>query len=746
MSANFFPMKNLILTQLLLLAPCATLHAADKPNILILLADDLGYADIGCHGCKDIPTPHIDSIAKNGTRFTDAYVTVPHCVQSRASILTGRYAQRGGLVAGLGMGAGTANGLSTDEKTLAERLRPAGYRSMALGKWHLGELEKFQPLNRGFDEFYGFLAGMHDYLKDEDPQWGPVWEGSKPGKLDGYLTDVLAGRAVDFIRRGQKADAPWFMYLAFNAVHTPMQATAAKLQQFASITDPVRRSHAAMVSSLDDAVGRVLAAVREAGVEERTLIFFLSDNGGPLPGHAGANGALNTPLRGSKLEVWEGGVRVPMLAQWMGRLPAGRVVEGMVSSMDIAATALSAAGAEVKKDKRLDGFDLLPLMEGKAEARRHKALFFEYATQRAARVGNWKWVDAPLRGGVSDGAGKKADFGSGLFDLQSDIAESRDLSTEQPVRLEQLKNAYTRWSSAASLEAGKAANARQAAATVNGEPFNLVKLAEKYPPTRQMVYKRVEGRELMLHVFQPEGFQPADQRPAFVIYHGGGWTGFDPSRFHALAHDYTVQHRAVSICVQYRLADRPLHGTAGIGRCVRDARSAIRYIRSHAAGLGIHPGRIIAVGSSAGAHLAAACALLDDLDEPGEDTAIPARPDALILYSPAIDLSEQGIAHKNVGADWRSISPLHHIRPGMPPTLIFQGTQDTTTPPVGSENFATAMKAAGGICERITYDGGTHGFYLGHRDQYEDSLRRTAQFLSRQGLSAVSSPGMLDEK
>lgn len=437
-------MRHVISVWLTLLAvPLFTIAAPQtKPNILIILADDLGYADLGVQGCKDIPTPNIDSIASNGVRFTEAYVPGPHCVPSRMALMTGRYPQRGGSLAAGGMGAGTENGLSLSETTLAARLHEAGYTSIALGKWHLGEKEKFQPQSRGFDEFYGFLAGMHSYVKAEDKQWGPIMDGRQPGKLEGYLTDVLADRAAEFITRRQKTGTPWFTYLAFNAAHTPMNAREDKLAQFAGINDPQRRNYAAMVSSLDEAVGRVLTAVREAGAEETTLIFFLSDNGGPLPGHAGYNGSSNGPLRGSKLEVWEGGVRVPFFIQWKGRLPAGRVMDGMVSSMDIAATAVSVAGADPKAGSPLDGLDLMPLLDGKPDAPRHDALFFEFSGQCAARMGDWKWANVPKR----NSAAMKVAGGTGLFNLREDIGETRDLSAEQPERAKQLQDAYARWS------------------------------------------------------------------------------------------------------------------------------------------------------------------------------------------------------------------------------------------------------------------------------------------------------------
>jgi len=431
---------KLLLSLLACVASLMTLSASESPNILILLADDLGYADLGIQGCRDIPTPHIDSIAANGARFTEAYVPGPHCVPSRMALMTGRYPARFlQLVAG-GMGAGTENGLPLTETTLADYLHAAGYTCAAFGKWHLGELEKFQPQSRGFQEFYGFLAGMHDYFKDLDKVWGPVMDGRTPGKLNGYLTDVLGDRAVEFIQRRQKTGQPWFVYLAFNAVHTPQQAREDKLQTFAHIADSTRQKYAAKVSSLDDAVGRVLAAVRDSGAERNTLIFFMSDNGGPLPGHAGANGSLNTPLRGSKLEMWEGGVRVPLFMQWPGRIPAGVTVPGMVSSMDITATALAVAGAVPSAERLLDGFNLLPLAEGRDDVRRHDALFFEFGSQEAARVGDWKWVNIPKHG-----PGSSIDAGTGLFNLRDDIGEKNNLAAENPEKVKEIQDKIAAW-------------------------------------------------------------------------------------------------------------------------------------------------------------------------------------------------------------------------------------------------------------------------------------------------------------
>src|SRR5581483_8060071 len=257
--------------------------AARPPNVVVLLADDLGYGDLSLHGCQDISTPRIDAFAKEGVRCTNGYVSGPYCSPTRAGLLTGRYQQRFGhefnpryLFQG-----GAGQGLSPREVTLANRLQAAGYKTGLVGKWHLGEEEAFHPLNRGFQEFFGFLHGSHSYLQPNDPNGhNPLYRGKEKVALDGYLTDVLAREAAGFIDRHQKE--PFFLYLAFNAVHTPMHATDERLKRVASIEDKTRRTYAAMTLALDEAVGVVLDKLRATGLDENTLVFFLSDNGGPI--------------------------------------------------------------------------------------------------------------------------------------------------------------------------------------------------------------------------------------------------------------------------------------------------------------------------------------------------------------------------------------------------------------------------------------------------------------------------------
>jgi len=342
------------------------IHAQAKtprpPNIVVIVAYDLGYADIGVHGGRDIPTPNIDALANSGIRFTSGYVSGPYCSPTRAGLITGRYPQRFGHEFNP---AGQQFGLPVDQITMADQLKTAGYRTALVGKWHLGFSEQHHPMSRGFDEFFGFLGGAHHYLDPMTASPNPILDGRTRVAEVAYLTDAFAERAVGFIKRqGQK---PFFLYLAFNAVHTPMHATDKYLARFAHISDPRRRTYAAMLSAMDDGIGRTIATLREQKLEESTLIFFFSDNGGPTMAATAVNGASNAPLRGSKRQTWEGGIRVPFIISWKGHLPAGRTDARPIIQLDVLPTALAAAGVELPQAK-LDGVNLLPYLTGKIAA------------------------------------------------------------------------------------------------------------------------------------------------------------------------------------------------------------------------------------------------------------------------------------------------------------------------------------------------------------------------------------------
>ncbi len=409
-----------------------------KPNILFIVADDMGYADCGAHGCKDVPTPNLDALAKAGVRFTQGYVTGTVCSPSRAALMTGRYHYRDGVFDWIHPGAA---GLQADVPTVASYLKQAGYRTAAVGKWHLGEDNQCHPLRRGFDEFYGFLGGGRSYFPDK-PGKGKVnhytqlIRGQEPVVEKEYTTHAFGREAADFLARQKGQAGPFFLYLAFNAVHTPMEAPDDYLSRFTAIEDKKRRTYAGMLSAMDDNIGRALKALKEAGLEEQTLVCFISDNGGPIVRNA-PNASRNTPLRGGKGETWEGGIRVPFFMKWPGHLQAGTTFEQPVIQMDLTATVLELAGVQRDAKWPLDGVGLLPYLSGEKKAP-HETLCWEYGQQWAIRQGDWKLTFAlPTKEAKTPILG--------LYDLSQDIGESRDLAAAQPEKVKQLQTAWAKW-------------------------------------------------------------------------------------------------------------------------------------------------------------------------------------------------------------------------------------------------------------------------------------------------------------
>jgi arylsulfatase A-like enzyme len=431
--------RSLVLLALVAAGPATAADAPRKPNVLIVLADDQGYADTGFQGCRDIPTPNIDSIAAGGVRCTNGYVSGPYCSPTRAGLLTGRYQQRFGHEFNPGSErADAVFGLPLTETTMADRLKAAGYATGLVGKWHLGGAAKFHPQQRGFDEFFGFLGGAHPYF----PGMGaPIFRGTTTVMETEYLTDTFAREAVGFIDRHKAG--PFFLYLAFNAVHTPMHATDDRLKKFASIPDKTRRTYAAMSLAMDEAVGKVLEKLRSENLENDTLVFFFSDNGGPTMVGTTINGSRNDPLRGSKRTTLEGGIRVPFAVRWPGHLPAGTVYDRPVIQLDILPTALAAAGAEAKPEWHLDGVNLLPHLGGEKSPPPHEVLYWRLGAQTAVRVGDWKLVRYDTTADGERGGGVTA---ARLYHLAEDVGEAHDLAAKEPDRAKELEEVWRKWS------------------------------------------------------------------------------------------------------------------------------------------------------------------------------------------------------------------------------------------------------------------------------------------------------------
>lgn len=416
---------RLLFLSVVLLVFAANTQAADKPNLLILYADDLGWGETGCQGCKDIPTPNIDSIAKNGLRFTQGYVAATYCSPSRAGLMTGRYPTRFGHEFN---SVANVVGLSAKETTLADRLRGQGYATAIVGKWHLGNQPANLPTKRGFDEFFGTLNNTPFFHPTNFVDTRVSNEVQKIEDDKFYTTDKYAERAVDWLEKNKTK--PWFLYLPFNAQHAPLQAPQKYLDRFPNITDEKRKIFAAMMSSMDDAIGQVLAKVRELKQEENTIVFFIGDNGGPTQSTTSNNG----PLRGFKMTTFEGGPRVPFLAQWKGKIPAGKTYDFPVLNLDVMPTVLAAGGTPVPESAKLDGVNLLPYLTGENKARPHETLYWRYGPQWAVRHGDHKLV-------VSKGGSGQPE----LYDLASDIGESKDLAQAQPEKVKHLQSLYDAW-------------------------------------------------------------------------------------------------------------------------------------------------------------------------------------------------------------------------------------------------------------------------------------------------------------
>jgi arylsulfatase A-like enzyme len=396
-------------------------RSTKKPNIIVILLDDAGYADFGFMGSKDLQTPEIDKLAKSGIVFTDAHTSATVCSPSRAGLITGRYQQRFGFECN---GTGDSLGLDVSEITLGATLQQKGYKTIAIGKWHLGDREVYRPNARGFDEFYGFLGGSRSYFSNP--------KDDKPGSInairhnqnhidfkEGYLTDVLGDAAVNYIDKFK--NQPFFMYLSFNAVHTPMHAKKEDLERF---KNHPRQLLAAMTWSLDENIGKVMRKLETEKLLENTLIFFLSDNGG-----ANNNQSTVFPLKGWKGNKFEGGHRVPFIMSWKGQLPEGVKSDKLVSSLDIYATSLAIADAKNPTHKPIDGASLIPF---KAKEKGHQQLFWRKDEAAAVRKGDYKLIR------IKEG-------GTVLYNLKADIGETKDLSKQETKQYKSLSKALLRW-------------------------------------------------------------------------------------------------------------------------------------------------------------------------------------------------------------------------------------------------------------------------------------------------------------
>lgn len=420
-----------------------------QPNILLILCDDLGYADVGFNGSTDIITPNLDQLAQDGTIFTSAYVAHPFCGPSRAALLTGRYPHTLGSQFNLpANGASTGKGISISEKFIGFPLQEGGYYTGAIGKWHLGETSEHHPNNRGFDDFYGFLGGGHKYFPEEyqkqyDSQKEaganqindyllPLEHNGTTIQAKEYLTDAFSREASRFANEANDKNKPFFLYLSYNAPHVPLEAKNEDLEKFKHIKDKDRRTYAAMVYAVDRGVGKIVKNLKKTGQYENTLIIFLSDNGGNTD-----HGANNYPLTGRKGDTWEGGYRVPMFFHWPKNIQKGQKFNYPVSALDLYPTITHLAQAKIADNKILDGKNIWDNFVTQKNPHDKETLFAmrhrEGYTDVAARQNEWKAVK------VSQEPWK-------LFNLTNDISEKNNLSVEHPDILRKLVSDAENWS------------------------------------------------------------------------------------------------------------------------------------------------------------------------------------------------------------------------------------------------------------------------------------------------------------
>tara|TARA_B100000609_G_scaffold67929_1_gene53795 strand:- start:5319 stop:6725 length:1407 start_codon:yes stop_codon:yes gene_type:complete len=431
--------KFFVVFIIFLIASCSSDDS--PPNIIVIISDDQGYADVGFHGSKEIFTPNIDRIAKNGVIFSQGYVSYAVCSPSRAGLITGRYQNRFGYTRNILLAPkDSLMGLPISEQTLPEVLNNVDYKTKAIGKWHLGAHESLVPEKRGFDEFFGFLIGGHRYFPNDltlndlteasrqmDGYITKIYDNGKRVNTKKYLTEELSDNAVKFIE--DNSEDPFFLYLSYNAPHTPLQATDTDLERNNHIDVEKRRTYAAMVSSMDDGVGLILDKLEEKNISENTIVVFFSDNGGV----EWYNFSDNGPLRGIKGDFFEGGIRVPFTMQWPKKIKPGIIYNKPIIALDVFATVVSAASAEKFIKNNIDGVNLIPYINGEINGSPHDYLFWKNPDKDidVIRDNRYKYIRV-----------KDDEY---IFDLDNDLSEENNIISSSTPIYQKLKLKFKEW-------------------------------------------------------------------------------------------------------------------------------------------------------------------------------------------------------------------------------------------------------------------------------------------------------------
>jgi arylsulfatase len=727
------------------------------PNVILILADDLGYADVGCFQAEGIRTPNIDRLATEGTRFTSFYVAQAVCTASRAAIMTGCYANRVGMSGALNHTS--ANGIAPSEVLLSDLFKRRGYATAIHGKWHLGHHPPFLPTKRGFDEWSGIPYSndngpLHPVAKNLPAL--PWYENEQVVELDpdqSQFTERITKRCVDFITRNR--DQPFFLYVPHIMPHVPIFPSS----RFAGKSG--RGRYGDVVEELDWSVGEIMRAVAAAGIDDHTLILFTSDNG-PFISY-GEHAGRATPLREGKLTSFEGGVRVPALARWPGRIPAGRVCDELVTAIDLYATFAALIGAEVPPGKR-DTIDLSPLLLGQPKAQGREEFWYYAGDElQAVRSGRWK-LHVPHRyltvaaepgvGGKPSNHGKGSpqsleqsgiygiasrhgyrveQIGEVLYDLVSDPGEQHDVAQANPEVVQRLR-ALVAAARADLGDENSGVPASQARAAGDVRP----KLPAGVRVVANQVYADPPRGALLLDLYLPQN-QPSEPMPVVVWIHGGGWSGGAKEQCPLV---FLAAQGVAVASINNRLTQ-----VAQWPAQLDDARAAVRWLRTQAVTYGLDPKRILAAGGSAGGHLAAVlgttpaitetissrvqgvidCYGPSDLLTMPPNVAGPGRDDAALARSNGAKLLGGIVRDRPELA--RQASALHLVSADDPPFLILHGDQDEQVPLDQSQRLDAALKAAGVVSTLVVLPGAGHG---GKAFSAADIQQRIADFVRAQ--------------
>ncbi|MDX1925133.1 MAG: sulfatase-like hydrolase/transferase [Pirellulaceae bacterium] len=717
--------------------------AEPQPNVVLFLTDDQGWGDVGCYGHPRIQTPNFDRFANEGMRFTQCYSACSVCSPSRSAILTGRTPYRNGVWRWIP--EGSQYHLRTSEIALPSILKKSGYDTCHVGKWHLNGLfnskDQPQPNDHGYDHW---LATQNNAAPNHLNPNNFVRNGQPAGVLHGPSSTVCVQEAINWLKSRIDKSKPFFLTVWTHEPHLPIETADEYLKLYSDIEDPDLRQHHGNVTQVDAAFGKLMSAIDDMGYRDNTFVMYTADNGPEGDGDKGRTRGSTGGLRGRKRHSHEGGIRVPGIVRWPGKVAAGSTSDIPIIGTDIFATVCEISHSQLPKDRVIDSASILPALRNETIERSQPLYWRNHLApvkyRVAMRVGDWKIV----------GADDLSSFE--LYNLKEDWQESADLSVKYPDKFEELK-AQLIAHDAAVLKDGpdwwkdeepakpnpKAKDASKPKQDVkpksqSGSRKTSVSTKLDLPGAVAEIYKHASDDDLYMYIFAPVGHNPAkDQRPAVVFFFGGGWSSGTPAQFQQHA-KYLASRGMIAAVADYRVKSR--QGTSP-KECVADGKSAVRYLRANAKRLGIDPTRIAAGGGSAGGHVAAATGLVPGLEDPRDDQSVSSRPNAFILFNPVYDNGpDGGWGHKQVESYWKEISPAHHISAGCPPAIVFLGEKDALVPVDTAKRFQRKMLEVGAVSELELYPNQQHGFFnenKGGSEIYLDTIRKMDSFLVKIG-------------